>query len=354
MRPITAARWSTDFARAGRRSIRAAISACSVSGIRSTDSTPSSASIRIVSSTNSGLPSVLSSNSQRASSESCVPSSSASTSCSLSSRGSDSSSIAVARTRPPPQPGRRSSSSGRARQISSSGASRTQVARCSISSSSGSSAQWMSSKTSTSGCSSASRCAHSRAAQAISCALASDCTASSTPEREPEQVGDGLVLAERAQLVDRDVERVVVGDAGRALDHLGERPVGDALAVGQAAAGQHRGALDRAGELAREPALPHAGLAVHREQVRAAVAEGAVVGVLEQLELGLAADERRLEGAARPLAAGAAGAERAPGPDRLGQALEVDRADVLDLDAAERQPVRAWAEQELPGLGELL
>ena len=37
---------------------------------------------------------------------------------------------------------------------------------------------------------------------------------------KPEQVGHGLVLAEGAQLLDRDVERVVVRDPGGALDHL--------------------------------------------------------------------------------------------------------------------------------------
>ena len=48
---------------------------------------------------------------------------------------------------------------------------------------------------------------------------------------EAEQVGDRLVLAARAQLLLRVVERVVVGDARRRLHHLGERPVRDAFAV---------------------------------------------------------------------------------------------------------------------------
>ena len=61
---------------------------------------------------------------------------------------SGSSAIEVALRRPPPQPGRRSSSSSRARQTISSGA-RTQRARCSIRSSIPSSAQWMSSIAST-------------------------------------------------------------------------------------------------------------------------------------------------------------------------------------------------------------
>ena len=165
-----------------------------------------------------------------------------------------------------PSPGGTSSSSGRARQRISSGDSRTQVARCSISSSSGSSAQWMSSKTSTSGCTSASCSAHARAAQAISWPLRSLLDRLEHARGEAEQVGDGLVLAARAELLDRLLDRVVVGDPGRRLDHLGERPVGDALAVRQTAAGEHGRALEPGDELADEPALADAGLAVDRER----------------------------------------------------------------------------------------
>ena len=68
---------------------------------------------------------------------------------------------------------------------------------------------------------------------------------------EAEQVGDRLVRAALAELLDRDLERVVVGDARRVLDHLGERPVRDALAVGQRAPGEDRRALERLEELAR-------------------------------------------------------------------------------------------------------
>jgi len=170
---------------------------------------------------------------------------------------------------------------------------------------------------------------------------------------QPEQVGHGLVLAERAQLLDRDVERVVVRDPGRALDHLGERPVGDALAVGKAPAGEHGRALERVRELARQTALADPGLAVDREQVRAAVAQGALVGVLQQIQLGVAADERRLHRARAPAAA-AVRAKRAPGPHRLGDALQLDRAEILHLDPPQRQPVRPGAEDELPGLRGLL
>ena len=94
------------------------------------------------------------------------------------------------------------------------------------------------------------------------------------PCGEPEHVGDGLLGAALAELLERFLERVVVGDAGRRLDHLAERPVGDALAVRQRAAHEDARALDAVEELASEPALPHTGLAVDREQVRAAVPAG--------------------------------------------------------------------------------
>ena len=74
------------------------------------------------------------------------------------------------------------------------------------------------------------------------------------------------------------------------------------------------------------------------------VANGAAVGVLEQLELGLAADERRLPDARGRRAA--RDADDAPGPDRLGAASDLDGPLVLDLEPAERQPVRAGADHD--------
>ncbi len=52
---------------------------------------------------------------------------------------------------------------------------------------------------------------------------------------ETEHVRDGLLLAAFAELRERLLERVVIGDPGRGLDHLGKRPVRDALSVGEAA-----------------------------------------------------------------------------------------------------------------------
>ena len=76
---------------------------------------------------------------------------------------------------------------------------------------------------------------------------------------EREQVGNRVVAALGAQLRDRLLNRVVVGDPGRNLDHLGERPVGDALAVRKRASDEDARLLDALEELACEPALPTPG-----------------------------------------------------------------------------------------------
>ena len=83
----------------------------------------------------------------------------------------------------------------------------------------------------------------------------------------------------------------------------------------------------------------------------AAVAEGAVVGVLQQLELVVPAHERGLLHLANLIGLAA---QRAPRPDLAVEPLQLDRPDVLDLDTAERQPVRARAQQHLPRVGGLL
>ena len=94
------------------------------------------------------------------------------------------------------------------------------------------------------------------------------------------------------------VSRVVVGDPGARLDHRGERPVRDAFAVRQRSAGEDCRALDALNELGDEARLAEAGLAEDRDELCAPVAHGARKRVLEELELLLAADERRLDHAA--------------------------------------------------------
>ena len=126
-------------------------------------------------------------------------------------------------------------------------------------SSSGSSAQWMSSKRRTSGWTSAIDSMTSRAAHAISCGAALALERLHHPRRERQHVRDRLLGAALAELLERLVERVVVGDAGGGLHHLRERPVGDALAVGQRAPDEAARALDAVEELPREAALADPG-----------------------------------------------------------------------------------------------
>ena len=73
--------------------------------------------------------------------------------------------------------------------------------------------------------------------------------------------------------------------------------------------------------------------------------------VLEQFQLVVASHERR-DGYAGGSAA--VRADGRPGPDRLLAATYVDRTDLVDLDPAERQPVRRGADQDLTRLGGLL
>jgi hypothetical protein len=114
---------------------------------------------------------------------------------------------------------------------------------------------------------------------------------------------------------------------------------------------EDRRTLERGEELVRQPALADPGLAVDRDEVSAAVAGGARECVLEQLELVVTADERRDRDAG---GRAAVGARRGPSPDRLVAAAHLNRADVVDLDPAHREPVRGGTEQDLARLRELL
>ena len=131
-------------------------------------------------------------------------------------------------------------------QSSRSGASSSSSAAASTRSRNVSSPHWMSSNTTTSGaCSSSSL----RNAQAISSALAAS-----------------VALAE--QRADRRRRSRVGGKRAQLLDHLDHRPVGDALAVGKAAAA-HDARVDRRERLGHEARLADPGLADDRDQLAA-------------------------------------------------------------------------------------
>ena len=159
--------------------------------------------------------------------------------------------------------------------------------------------------------------------------------------QQPAQLGPGLGRG------------VGVGDAGGLADDLGHRPVGDALAVGQAAAAQHGRPREGGHGLADQPGLAHAGLAEHGQQVAAAGADDPLVHPGEQAQLGLATHDRGV------LAAGVAGGARVDlaqpvGDHRGALALEEQRRDPLGGDRVPDQAVGRLAEQHLAGGGDLL
>jgi hypothetical protein len=169
---------------------------------------------------------------------------------------------------------------------------------------------------------------------------------------QPEDVRDGLLRTALAKLLERLLERVVVRDTRRGLDHLRKRPVRHAFPVRQRAAHENARTLDAVEELACDAALPDSGLPVDGEEVRATVADGAVEGVLEEIELRLASDERgaRAQGSPRAVEH----VDHPPGPKRPVDPLQVLRPDVLDDEAARGKPVRRGPDEDLPGHRRLL
>ncbi len=169
---------------------------------------------------------------------------------------------------------------------------------------------------------------------------------------QTEHVGDGLLLAALAELRERLLERVVVGDARGRLDHLRQWPVGDALAVREASAAQDARALEPVDELPREAALPDAGLAEDREQMCTTVADRARERVLEQLELRFAPDERRAW-ACRPRGA-VHRVHHAPRAKCRPHPLQLEWPRILDDEARGCKPVRGRPDQDLSRSRDLL
>ena len=101
-------------------------------------------------------------------------------------------------------------------------------------------------------------------------------------------------------LVPRLGHGVGVLDAGVVLEHLGERPVGHAVAVRQAPSPQHQrgrvAVLHAVEELAHQPALADAGVTEDRDDVRPCLLDRACVRAPQDVELGVAADHRRARG----------------------------------------------------------
>src|SRR5262249_58285469 len=95
-------------------------------------------------------------------------------------------------------------------------------------------------------------------------------------------------------------------------------------------------------ELAHDAALPETRVPVDGEHVRTPVADRACECVVEQVELRLAADERRAD--VSDALAPVADADRSKCRDGLAEAAKLERACGLRVDRGTREPVRGLAD----------
>ena len=169
-------------------------------------------------------------------------------------------------------------------------------------------------------------------------------------ERQPED----LVLAESRTHV---VGRVALEDAEVLFQDLREGPERDAVAVRHAAAGapQRLGLLvgKPFPELAHQACLADAGVALHRDEHRAAAVRCSAISGAAPLQLRVSADERPRKAAD---ASGPHQRERAqhlPAANALGLSLRLDRLCIAELERASRRGDGPLAGEDHPGLRRL-
>jgi len=161
---------------------------------------------------------------------------------------------------------------------------------------------------------------------------------------EPDAVG--VVGGQGALELGLDlIRRVGLEDAALRLHDLPERPEGDPLPVGKAAAlppaNELPGAiLDVAEELRAEPALAHPRLADDRDELAGALLRRALEGADQKRLLELPADERCRTRAGHVRAEAGAGGERAVEGERLRLSLHLHGLELLVGEDALRLPVR--------------
>ncbi len=136
-------------------------------------------------------------------------------------------------------------------------------------------------------------------------------------------------------------------------EHLDERPVRDPLAVRQATAAEDvRSVRDALEEVRDEPGLPDACRPEQREEPARAVRDGVFVVAPEPLPLALATDERCLEPARDQFVADHVEQPRCG--DGLGLALQLERRHFLDPGGIPHEQPRLGADKDLACRGGLL
>ena len=234
----------------------------------------------------------------------------------------------------PPQPLRRSSSSGRAMQRSRIGAPVDRNATCSRRSRKTSSPHWMSSKTATTGPSAATASSSLRNAHAIS----------SVEDVPPCPRSAASASAATGSSSSRDALRLEL------LQHLDDGPVGDPLPVREAASADDR-RVGGGQELRHEARLAHPCRSDDRDQLAARPAARPLPRLGERSQLPLAPDQERVEA---PLRGRGRHGNEPPRRHGLSLALQRQRLDGLRLDRVSSQAQRRLGEQDLTGLRRLL
>ena len=154
----------------------------------------------------------------------------------------------------------------------------------------------------------------------------------------------------RAELLGSLLGTVRFENARLALHDLPERPEGDALAVGRTPSlppeDDLRLVVDEGPKLRDEPALADTRLPGHRDELDRRLPQRSRVRLLEQGEIVLAPDERRLRGLDEVDAEPRPEIDRPPDRDRLGLAFDRDRLELLVVDGVARRAVRDLADDD--------
>ena len=137
-------------------------------------------------------------------------------------------------------------------------------------------------------------------------------------------------------------------------ERLHERPPGQPVAVGQAAAGRDgRRAVDRLQDLGHQARLADPGGAEHGEQLARAIGDRLMESVEQPPPLALAADHRRARALSPPPRVGR-DRQQPEGLERRALALDRQRGDRLGVDRVTDQPERVAPEQDVAGTRRLL
>ncbi len=168
------------------------------------------------------------------------------------------------------------------------------------------------------------------------------------PEGPGDLLGARCRLALPQQRADRRRGRSVGGKDVQLFQHLHQRPVRDALAVGKAAAADGA-TIDQCQRLCHQAGLAHTRLADDGDELAARLRAHPLPARVDKRELALSADER---GSMQSRGRGQKG-RQTERRHRLGLALEHERLDRLRLDRVAHERQGGLADQDLARLRRL-